>query len=760
MNYIFVGLIFFIIVVQIIVWGLIRHKNKKDYIRAIDMTLLFSIISLFCSAIYISTRRTLLAEITYNLGFIALDGIVLGLFSFTKKFAEYKKNMRIANSIYYAAVTIDVLLFISNLFYKEIFTIELKTISDNGFYWSLHLKPLIAFNFLMNSIVLIFTIYMLILKVKSVPSFYKNIYKVFIVPYSIAAILCYTSFFLDLKINLTFFFYGFLSYIFFHYNIYKADVIIREITIKNIIKNFPVATCWFNKEDNIVFKNLQAEALFKQELKWTDNQIKLFYTKFMANNHARTLDTAVSRQTFTINGKECIYEIAYQKLFNELDYIGSYLNFKDITKEIEKNKQSYILANYDSLTGIYNRERFFEVADEQIRNNPEAKWLMICTNIKELRLVNDLFGVEKGDEILKHLAQYIKERAMENEVYGHIVDDKFAVLMLQENYTDNFFEPGILDIIKVTDNHYFHIDYNIGIYESSNVIESSSYMYDKALMALDNLPEDSTENVVYYNESIMHTYLDDRAVVSDFNYGFNNNHFYMYLQPIFNREKKLIGAEALTRWNKPGSGLLLPEQFIYLFERAGLIYKLDMYIWEKAAQKLQYWKKMGYPDLFISINISINDIFYFDVYEYLCGLVEKYSINPKNIKLGIKESVLISDYGKGISLFKKFKEKGFDIEIDDFGSRYCSLNVLKDVDADYLRINLQSMGGIRSGETGKIIIQSIVSLARELDILVIGDNIETQEQFDFLKKIGCGIYQGYFFSKALQDKAFDQMYIQ
>ena len=112
------------------------------------------------------------------------------------------------------------------------------------------------------------------------------------------------------------------------------------------------------------------------------------------------------------------------------------------------------------------------------------------------------------------------------------------------------------------------------------------------------------------------------------------------------------------------------------------------------------------------------------------------------------------------NMFKKFKEKGFDIEIDDFGSRYCSLNVLKDVDADYLRINLQSMGGIRSGETGKIIIQSIVSLARELDILVIGDNIETQEQFDFLKKIGCGIYQGYFFSKALQDKAFDQMFIQ
>ena len=759
MNFIFLGLIFIIFVIQIIVWVLIRRKNTKDYIKSIDMTLGFSIASLILSGIYLSTTNKLLAEIAYNLSFIALDGIVFGLYSFTKRFAEYKKDLRIANKIYYFFVSVDVILFILNIFYKKSFTIELKPTAYNGFYWSLHFTPLILYNFAVNAVVLVFTIYMLLLKIRSVPSFYKNIYRVFVIPYSAAAIVCYTFFVLDLWINPCFFFYCFLSYLFFHYNIYKADVIIKEITVKNIIKNFPVATCWFNKEDNLVYKNKQAIKLFQKELKWTDNQIKLFYSKFMANNHARNLDTAYSRQTFTIKGKEYIYEISYQKLFNDLDYIGSYLNFKDITSEIEKNKQSYVLANYDSLTGIYNRERFFEVADEHIRENPDAPWYMICTNIKGLRLVNDLFGVKAGDDVLKHQAEYIKERAMENEVYGHIVDDKFAILMLKENYTDNFFEPKMLDIIKVSDNNFFHIDYNVGIYESSNVIESSKYMYDKALMAIENLPEGSTENVVYYNESIMHTYLDDRAVVSDFYYALNNNYFYMYLQPIFDKEKKMIGAEALTRWNKPGSGLMMPEQFIYLFERAGLIYKLDMYIWEKTAQKLQYWKKMGYPDLFISINISINDIFYFDVYEYLCGLIEKYSINPKNIKLGIKESVLISDYGKGVSLFKQFKEKGFDIEIDDFGSRYCALNVLKDVDADYLRINLHSMGGINSGETEKIIIKSIVALAKKLDILVIGDNIETQEQFNFLKNIGCGIYQGYYFSKALQDKAFDQMYI-
>ena len=761
MNFIFVGFIFLIFVAQLIVWILIRRRNKKDYMRQIDLTLLYSILSLFCGIVCLSTRHKIIAEIAYNLSFFALDGIVLGLFSFTKKFAEYRKNMRIASGIYISMVVFDVAIIILNVFFKVLFTIDLKTISNNGFYWSVSFTPFIAYHFMLNLAAICFTVYMLILRIKKVPSFYKNRYRIFVYPYILAAILSYVSYAFDFYFNLAFICYGFLSYIFFHYNISKADEIIRESTIKKVIKSYPIATCWFDKENNLVYKNNLAESFFTEKLKWSDVQIKLYYTRFMNKNFARNLDIAVSNQTFTIDDKERKYEVLYRKLFDENNFIGSYLNFRDITEETEKNKQNYILANYDSLTGIYNRERFFEVADDQIRNNPNIKWYMICTNIQGFRLINDLFGIETGDAVLKHQANYIKERAMENEVYGHIMDDKFAILMPAENYSRDFFKNDMLDIVKVSENNNYHIDYFVGIYESSDVIESAQYMYDKALMAIDNIPEGAADNVVYYNESIMHTYLDDRAVVSDFNYALSNNHFYMYLQPIFNEEKKLIGAEALTRWNKPGNGLMQPESFLYMFEKTGLIYKLDMYIWEKAAQKLQYWRTLGYSELFISINISINDIFYFDVYEYLCSLIEKYSINPKNIKLGIKESVLISDYGKGVSLFKIFKEKGFDIEIDDFGSRYCSLNVLKDVDADYLRINMHNLANItaEAEETEKIIIQSIVSLAQKLDMLVIGDNIETTEQFEFLKKVGCYLYQGHYFSKALQDKAFDQMYL-
>ncbi len=761
MNFVFIGFIFIILVLQLIMWILIRLKNKKDYMRQVDLTLLFSIISLLCSIVCLSTKNIKIAEVVCNLSFLALDGIVFGLFSFTKRFAEYRKNLKIVSGIYITMVVFDAGTIILNIFFRELFSIEFKTLSYNGFYWSVNFAPLIAYHFIINLTAICFTVYMLIWRIKKVPSFYKNRYRIFIYPYTIGAVLSYVSFVFDLPFNLALICYGFLSYIFFHYNVYKADEIIRESTIKKVIKSYPIATCWFDKENNLVYKNNLAEELFTEKLNWSDVQIKLYFTRFMNKNFARNLDIAVSNQTFTVDDKECKYEVIYRKLFDENEFIGSYLNFRDITAETEKNKQNYILANYDSLTGIYKRERFFEVADDQIRNNPDTKWYMICTNIIGFRLINDLFGIKTGDAVLKHQANYIKERAMENEVYGHIVDDKFAILIPEEHYSRDFFKKDMLDIVKVSENDIFHIDYIVGIYESSDVIESAQYMYDKALMAIDNIPEGATDNVVYYNESIMHTYLDDRAVVSDFNYALSNNHFYMYLQPIFNEDKKLIGAEALTRWNKPGNGLMQPESFLYMFEKTGLIYKLDMYIWEKAAQKLQYWKMLGYFELFISINISINDIFYFDVYEYLCSLIEKYSINPKNLKLGIKESVLISDYGKGVSLFKLFKEKGFDIEIDDFGSLYCSLNVLKDVDADYLRINMHNLAKpqTEANETEKIIIQSIVSLAKKLDMLVIGDNIETAEQFEFLKQVGCYLYQGAYFTKALQDKAFDQMYL-
>lgn len=760
MNIFYINIHILLIILQIIIWLIVIIKNRKHIIKSVNFAFFFSICEMVLNLSCYLIDNYFLIKVLYCLSIISEDVIIFSVLFISGKYTNYSDN-KINNyfKLFIIPFVVDCFLLVINVFKDFSYILTKQYINENFYYWSISLKMGMYIHFILVSSIVIYTFYVLIKKIKSEPGFYKQRFLFFAILYMLTILSGFFTYIFDLKIRLTFLLYGLMGYFLFQHNLYKSYDRIKNITIKSIIDNFQIATFWFDDENKLVYKNGKAEKIFTDKLNWNKFQYERFLQKFVNKNYARNLDVVKSEEIFFIDGKEFVFEIIYRKLYEEKRYIGCYLNFADITEETEKAKQNYYLANYDSLTGIYNRDNFFETADEKIRNYPDAKWLMICWNIKGLKIINDLFGVENGDKILQFQAQYLRKNIKNPNVYGHIVDDKFAILIQKKDFQSTLFYEKMLDIIKMSDDKYYNVEFNIGIYESSNVIESSKYMYDKALMAIENIPESSKEIIAIYNESIMKSYLDNRAIINDFNYALSNSQFMLYLQPVFNKNNDVIGAEALTRWNKPGVGIVLPEQFLYFFEKSGLLYKLDMYIWEKVAQKIKYWDTIGFSDLFISINISLSDIYYFDVYDYLCNLVEKYSINPKNIKLGIKEALLINDSEKIKQLLLKFVEKGFDIEIDDFGSRYCSLNILKDIDVKYLRINMISIEEINSYATKKIILQYLISLAKELEINIIGDDVESEEQLNFLIEENVDIFQGFFFSKPLNEKQFEKNYL-
>ena len=211
----------------------------------------------------------------------------------------------------------------------------------------------------------------------------------------------------------------------------------------------------------------------------------------------------------------------------------------------------------------------------------------------------------------------------------------------------------------------------------------------------------------------------------------------MFLQPQVDCKGMAYGAEALVRWQHPERGLLSPAVFIDVLEKAGLIYKLDRYMWEKAAEKLGEWKREGHDRYHISVNISTKDFYLIDVYETFTGLVDKYNINPDKLKLEITETALMADFKKNMEIIRRLQNYGFKIEIDDFGSGYSSLNMLKDISAD----------------------ESIVSLAGKLGMEVITEGVEKESQVNMLKDMGCNMFQGYFFSKPVQIKEFEDRYL-
>ena len=213
------------------------------------------------------------------------------------------------------------------------------------------------------------------------------------------------------------------------------------------------------------------------------------------------------------------------------------------------------------------------------------------------------------------------------------------------------------------------------------------------------------------------------------------------------------------RWRHPEQGMIPPGEFISVFEEVGLIYRLDYFIWNEAAGKLREWKDKGYGDLHISVNISTKDFFYMDIYKTFVEIVEKYDIPPEKLKLEITETALMMELDKQLVLLDKLRSYGFQVEIDDFGSGYSSLNMLKDIHADVLKIDMGFLKQTEDNERTGIILRMIINLAKQLQMVVITEGVENKEQVESLTEAGSDMFQGYYFAKPITVPEFENRYM-
>ena len=273
--------------------------------------------------------------------------------------------------------------------------------------------------------------------------------------------------------------------------------------------------------------------------------------------------------------------------------------------------------------------------------------------------------------------------------------------------------------------------------------------------------ENYARSIAYYNDTILNNTILEKQLVGDFDQALKEKQFCMYLQPQMTSEGKMLGAEALVRWQHPKRGLIFPGDFIEVFEKTGLIYRLDRFIWELAVQKLARWQQEGHSDLYISVNISTKDFYYMNVYETITALVEKYRIIPSTLKLEITETAIMTGTAGELDMIEQFRKYGFQVEIDDFGSGYSSFNTLKDMDVDVLKID---MGFLRTSkpenlEKSMSILNMIISLSKTLGLSVVTEGVETKDQVVKLTQMGCRIYQGYYFSKPIPVEEFEKRYM-
>ncbi len=440
-------------------------------------------------------------------------------------------------------------------------------------------------------------------------------------------------------------------------------------------------------------------------------------------------------------------------------FVGTVFVIKDRTVEIEEYERQKFLETHDPLTKLYNKEAFYINVAQMLQDNPDEEYLLICSDIHKFKLVNEIFGTETGNQMLQTIAQILIERCDEQDVYGRLGNDRFGLLMPKRRYDENIFLNAPTDVAHLNGRESYPLTIYVGVYEVVDHKMPVYAMCDRAQMAIDSIKGDYEKRVAHYDDKMREGAVREQELIADFAHAFEKNELKIYLQPQINTRGEVNGAEALVRWIHTKKGLMLPGEFIPVFEKNGLISRLDKYVWEMACQQLRKWKDEGHENTYISVNISPEDFYFMNIYKEFTGLVKKYDINPRNLKLEITESAIMVNLPRQLELIKMLREASFIVEMDDFGSGYSSLNMLKEIQVDVLKLDMAFLKRSENEERSRIILQTIVEMSKQLEMPVIMEGVETQEQVDFLTSIGCDMFQGFFFARPMEIEKFEEKYL-
>ena len=420
----------------------------------------------------------------------------------------------------------------------------------------------------------------------------------------------------------------------------------------------------------------------------------------------------------------------------------------------------HYLANYDVLTGIFNKNKFIEATRDMLDENPDKKMVFVRMDIDRFQLINSFYGTSVGDEVLKFIAESVKNHVKKYETvtYGRMEADVFAICLPYEDVKDS------LDHVYAIRNHFknYPLEFDIvpafGIYVIEDKELPIEIMLDRAKLAAKTVKGQYLNNYAFYTDDIGATLAEEQQIVNEMAYALENEQFAVYFQPKYNvKSRQPVGAEALVRWEHPEKGMISPGKFIPIFEKNGFITKLDYFVWNRVCFMLRGWLDEGETPNPISVNVSRVNLFNPNIVRIICDLVDSYEVPRELLQLELTESAYADATLAMKDKVQKLREEGFQVLMDDFGSGYSSLNVLKDIEVDVLKIDMRFFETSEIGGRGENIVASVVRMAKWLDIPTIAEGVEKEEQVEFLKNIGCEYVQGYYFAKPMPAYAYNSI---
>ncbi len=428
--------------------------------------------------------------------------------------------------------------------------------------------------------------------------------------------------------------------------------------------------------------------------------------------------------------------------------------------EYQDNRQSVdmmtLRENNGMASGLRNSNQMvnFRRNALDLLNNSESKIAYIQFDIRRFKVINDIYGEKIGDEILDFVTEGLRRICGEHQYFVSLRGDVFMIVTQYEQEAEL---TALVNRIRQMLGNFkgIKIQYTFGIYMVNDRKMELRQMGDRAAMARMAAKESVMKDVVFYQEKFKELLYMRRFIEENMKAAIAQRQFQMYLQPKYSiSHNAIVGAEALVRWLHPVKGIIYPSEFIPVLEENGFIRNVDYYIWEEACRFIKRCEQEGIEGCPVSVNVSRHHLVEDEFIEVLDGLIDKIGIDKQSLELEITETV---DHQQVSEMSNRLKDEGFMLLMDDFGSGYSSLSILLETPFDVIKIDKKFMENMLVSKKGKLILEQVVAMAGKLDLGLLAEGVETREQVEFLKEIGCDMVQGFYYAKPMPAEEFYEL---
>ena len=426
--------------------------------------------------------------------------------------------------------------------------------------------------------------------------------------------------------------------------------------------------------------------------------------------------------------------------------------------ELSEDKSIIRSTERDKVSGLYTRSYFFAYLQQMVQRLEKPMDALVL-NLDRFHLINELFGRDEGDRVLATIGELISEKLSElRGIACRSESDTFFLFCERQEEYESLMEGMQSKLAAFAKSRSLRL--RAGIYSCEEHESDPEAWFSRAKSACDRIRGQYGSLATRYNNELYERTVFHERLIGDIDDAINRRDFVVYFQPKYRIQGEcpmLTSAEALIRWIHPELGFISPGEFIPLFEQNGLIRRVDHYVWRSAAEQIKRWREQYGMSIPISVNVSRVDIFDPELEKKLCDILDEFSLAPDDLMLEITESAYADSADRLIEVVNSLRDKGFKIEMDDFGSGYSSLNMLTEIPIDVLKIDMQFIRRMLLDDKNLKLVRLVMDIAEFLDVPVVAEGVEEEEQLNVLRQMGCDIVQGYYFSPPLSAERFGEL---